>query len=91
MHFIVPGGVANIDQAMVVARWTDPAWGLFWRTFDLLLLAFASTHGANGLRRVIQDYIHNRGWRIASTTLLSLVWFTLMAMGVIIIFSFKVR
>lgn len=33
------------------------SWG--WRTYDLLLLAFAVSHGLNGLTNVLGDYIHN--------------------------------
>jgi len=32
------------------------SWG--WRVYDLLLLIFAILHGFNGLRQVLQDYIH---------------------------------
>ena len=32
------------------------SWG--WRVYDLLLLIFAIVHGFNGLRQVLQDYIH---------------------------------
>lgn len=33
------------------------SWG--WRTYDLLLLAFAVSHGLNGLTNVLGDYVHN--------------------------------
>jgi succinate dehydrogenase / fumarate reductase membrane anchor subunit len=35
------------------------SWG--WRVYDLLLLIFAIVHGFNGLRQVLQDYIHKPG------------------------------
>ncbi len=35
------------------------SWG--WRVYDLLLLIFAILHGFNGLRQVLQDYIHKPG------------------------------
>lgn len=89
MHFIIPGGVANIDYNVIVRRWTDPTWGVFWRTFDLLLLAFAFTHGSNGIRYLIDDYIHPDGWRTLFKTLLYLLYFVLLAMGAYIIFSFR--
>jgi len=87
MHFFVPGGVAGIDYDVVVSRWTGPA-GTFWRFFDLMLLAFAFTHGSNGFRFVIDDYIHHDGWRTVVKTLLYLVYFALLLMGAYIIFSF---
>ena len=32
------------------------SWG--WRAYDLLLLVFAITHGFNGVRQILEDYIH---------------------------------
>jgi succinate dehydrogenase / fumarate reductase membrane anchor subunit len=87
MHFFTPGGVTNIDYNVIVGRWTGPA-GTFWRTFDFMLLAFAFTHGSNGLRFIIEDYIHHNGWRALVKTLLYLVYFALIVMGAYIIFSF---
>lgn len=87
MHFFTPGGVTGITFEVVVSRWTGPL-GAFWRIFDLLLLAFAFTHGSNGMRFLIQDYIHQPGWRVTAMTGLYLVYFALLAMGAYIIFSF---
>jgi succinate dehydrogenase / fumarate reductase membrane anchor subunit len=89
MQFIIPGGVAGINYEVVVARWTDPPWGLFWRTFDLLLLVFGLTHGSNGIRYIIDDTIHQDYWRILTKTILYLAYFVLIIMGSSIIFSFK--
>ncbi len=87
MHFFIPGGVAAINYAVIVSRWTG-SLGWFWRVFDLLLLVFAFTHGSNGMRFVIHDYIHQSGWRLAAKTGLYLVYFALLVMGATIIFSF---
>lgn len=86
MHFVV--GVTQIDYNVVVGRWVGPA-GLFWRTFDLLLLTFAFTHGSNGIRFIIEDYVHHQGWRTFVKTLLYLLYFVLIVMGAYIIFSFQ--
>lgn len=88
MHFIIPGGVANITYDVIVQRWTGAA-GPFWRTFDLLLLLFAFTHGTNGIRYIVEDYIHNDGWRTLVKTLLYLVFLVLLVLGAYIIFSFR--
>lgn len=48
--------VHNLTIQFVANQWND--WG--WKAYDLLLLAFAFTHGMNGLRTVLGDYIHNR-------------------------------
>lgn len=46
---------ANLTIQFVAQQWNS--WG--WKLFDFLLLIFAITHGVNGLRNVLEDYIHN--------------------------------
>ena len=88
MHFLVPGGVAAVDYATIAARWTDPTWGVFWRTFDLLLLIFGVTHGTNGLRYSLDDYVLQAGWRTAAKLSLYLSAVILVAAGAMIVFNF---
>jgi succinate dehydrogenase / fumarate reductase membrane anchor subunit len=45
----------NLTIQFVAGQWNS--WG--WKTYDMLLLIFAITHGFNGLRGVLEDYIHN--------------------------------
>jgi succinate dehydrogenase / fumarate reductase membrane anchor subunit len=47
----------NLTLQFVADQWSS--WG--WKAYDMLLLFFAITHGFNGLRNVLEDYIHNRG------------------------------
>lgn len=46
----------NLTIQFVAAQWDSWAW----KAYDLLLLFFAYAHGINGLRNVLEDYIHNR-------------------------------
>jgi succinate dehydrogenase / fumarate reductase membrane anchor subunit len=87
MHFVIPGGVTGIDQALIIARWSDPVWGVFWRTFDLLLLIFGLSHGSNGIRGLLNDYVRDEGRRIVAKTVLAIAYFVLLMMGMVIIFS----
>ena len=63
MHLVI--GLDNISFDTIVGRWTGPL-GVLWRTYDLALLLFAMLHGMNGLRWIIDDYVHtkrlNRGF-----------------------------
>ena len=52
MHII--NNVDIIDYDFVAARFATP----FWRIYDLAMLLLAMIHGLNGLRTVIDDYIH---------------------------------
>jgi len=83
MHLI--NTVDEIDFDFVAARWGSP----FWRTYDLVMLWLAWLHGLNGLRMVIDDYVHRRGWRVVTLTALALVGFVLLAMGTQIILTFE--
>jgi succinate dehydrogenase / fumarate reductase membrane anchor subunit len=47
----------NLTLQFVADQWNS--WG--WRAYDIFLLAFAIPHGINGLRNVLEDYIHNAG------------------------------
>lgn len=46
---------ANLTIIFVAQQWNT--WG--WKLFDILLLLFTIPHGVNGLRNVLEDYIHN--------------------------------
>ncbi len=53
----VVNDVHDLTLEVVAATWNS--WG--WKVYDMLLLAFAIPHGVNGLRNVLEDYIHNPG------------------------------
>ena len=57
MHLI--NSVHTIDYAFVVGRYD----GWLWRSYDLLLLVLAMIHGTNGMRVIIDDFVHHPGWR----------------------------
>ena len=83
MHYGI--GVENLSFDVVAARWESP----WWRLYDLVLLVFALSHGVNGLRIVIGDYVRSDRWRFVFNTLLALVFSTLIVMGVFVIVTFE--
>jgi succinate dehydrogenase membrane anchor subunit len=85
MHFVI--GVETMSFDTIVARWTGPH-GLYWRLYDMFLLTFAFTHGINGARQVVDDYITSRGGRIVVIGALWTIWAVLIVMGAWIIFTF---
>ena len=73
--------VHNLTLQFVAVQWNS--WG--WKAYDMLLLAFAFTHGINGLRSVLGDYIHNeKTMRFISIGLAAFVVITLLWAGVAI-------
>ena len=83
MHIAI--GVENIDFEKIAQRWESP----FWRLFDLFLLIFAWSHGVNGMRQVLDDYILSRGWRVVARTTVFMIGFIITVMGAYVIFTFK--
>ena len=77
--------VHNLTLQVVQDVWRS--WG--WRAYDLLLLIFAITHGLNGFRQILEDYIHKpRTVKIVNRILLVVVILTIIWSGVAI-FSFN--
>ncbi len=84
MHFHI--GVDNIDFQTVVERWSNP----LWRLYDFALLAFALTHGMNGLRSLLDEYVATPGTRLTAKAALFLLYFALASAGAYVIFTFQV-
>jgi len=82
MHFAM--GTDTISFQLIAWRWRF----LGWRVFDLVLLTFGWLHGANGMRVVLDDYVHSTGARFVAHTLLVVVTIVLIALGAFIILAF---
>ncbi|MGH2690831.1 MAG: succinate dehydrogenase [Actinomycetota bacterium] len=83
MH-VFGGGVDRIDFDFVAGRWR----GLFWRTYDWLLLALALLHGANGARVVLNDHVHRNGLRVLLKTALCVATFVFLSLGTFVVVTF---
>jgi len=82
MHFYIQVDTINFD--VIALRWRS----LFWRAYDFALLAFGFSHGMNGLRVVLEDYVPRRA-RKPALALLLLLYLALVFVGAWIIFTFK--
>ena len=80
-------GVAHIDFSVVAARYATP----FWRIYDLVMVAVAVTHGMNGAKMILDDYIHPRSWRTAVLCLVWAIGLIFLAMGGFTILTFGVK
>ena len=74
-------GVHRIDLDYVAIRWAF--WG--WRVYDFALLAFTFAHGMNGLRQVLDDYVHGEKNRRTLTWLLLFFWLVISLIGAVAI------
>ena len=83
MH-VVDAGVERVNFAFVSERWDNVGW----KTFDWVMLFLGLLHGANGLRVVIEDYIHRPGLRATVKGTLYALATILMIMGTAVIVTF---
>ena len=83
MH--VTNDVHCTTYAFVAARYSNP----FWRLFDWLLLTIALTHGMNGLRVVIDDYVRVQRTRVLLLSLSAFLLLAFFMLGTVTIVSFQ--
>jgi succinate dehydrogenase / fumarate reductase membrane anchor subunit len=74
----------SIDYNWVSSRYASP----FWRTYDIILLILALIHGMNGVRYVVDDYIHPKGLRVLALSVLYTITLTLLIYGMVGILTF---
>ena len=83
MHLI--NSVDTIDYQFVVERWRSAGW----RVYDWLLLTLALTHGMNGLRVVIDDYVHRPARRRVLLGAAGLAYVVLLVAGTATVVTFR--
>lgn len=74
-------GVHAIDLDYVAMRWAS----LGWQMYDIALLSFTFAHGMNGLRYVVNDYIHNEGLNKFLNRALLIAWLVITLIGAVAI------
>ena len=85
MHLI--NNVETINYEFVANRWSGPG-GVFWRSYDWLMLFLALVHGVNGLRVILGDYIRPGRFRVWAMTTLYTVGFVFLVIGSIVVLTF---
>jgi len=83
MHIAM--GMDAISFQLIAWRWQVPGW----RLFDLVLLVFGWLHGANGMRIVVDDYVHSPVGKIVAHALLLVLTMTLIVLGAFVVLTFK--
>lgn len=73
---LVLNSVHNLNLQFVADQWRN--WG--WKAYDSLLLILAVPHGYNGLRNILEDYIHNESlmriisWALGIFVVATVLW-----------------
>ena len=61
----------------------------FWQAYTFLLIAFAATHGLNGIRVILQDYIRHPLLMAWVKAFLFVLWAASLLAAIFIIFMFQ--
>lgn len=83
-HFLINAvivGVHAIDIDYVALRWAT----IGWQVYDIALLAFTFGHGLNGLRYVVNDYVHHPLANKAINLTILIGWIVISAIGAVAI------
>lgn len=78
-----PNHVVNSDIPDVTQGWANA----FWQIMMILVLIFGVTHGFNGLRMVIEDYLGQSVSQVLLRGFIFLLWLFFMIMGVFVILA----
>src|SRR6266700_4675578 len=81
---LVGGGIDRVDFAFVTGRWSNP----LWQVWDWLMLFLGLLHGANGLKTIINEYVHRTGMRAALKSTLYVLTLVFILLGTAIILTF---
>jgi succinate dehydrogenase / fumarate reductase membrane anchor subunit len=88
VHLIIMHATNDVScttYQFVTARYANP----LWRLFDWLLLTLALTHGMNGLRIVIDDYVRSHGLRLTLLSLAGTLLVVFFMLGTITLITFQ--
>lgn len=75
--------VVNSDIPDVTVGWANA----YWQVMQMLIVFFGITHGVNGLRAVIEDYIQGSWLRVFIRGFLFLFWLFMLIIAVYVILT----
>ena len=78
-----PNHVVNSNIPDVAIGWATA----YWQIMQMMIIFFAGTHGINGLRVVIEDYLNSSWFKIVLRGLLFLLWVFMLIVAVYVILA----
>lgn len=79
-----PGGIHAIDFGFVGGKFANP----LWQWWDVVMLWLAILHGSNGMRTIVNDYVHKEGPRRLAIGAIAVSAAILIVLGTLITFTF---
>ena len=65
----------------------DPWANALWQIFQISILFFGGTHGLNGLRVVLEDYVHRPGLQLLLRFSIFLLWIFMLMLSVYVVLA----
>ncbi|MBL7162227.1 MAG: hypothetical protein ISS57_06450 [Anaerolineales bacterium] len=59
----------------------------FWQIMQFLVIFFGGTHGLNGLRVVLEDYVSRPFWQIVIKLLIFVLWVFMILVAVFVVLA----
>jgi succinate dehydrogenase / fumarate reductase membrane anchor subunit len=78
-----PNHVVNSNIPDVTVGWANA----FWQIMSMLIVFFAFTHAANGLRMIVEDYLGHSFWQLIFRGVLFLLWLFMTIVAIYVILS----
>jgi len=78
-----PNHVVNSNIPDVAQGWANA----YWQIMQMLIVFFGVTHGMNGLRVVLEDYLGSAIGRILLRSLIFLLWLFLLVVAIYVILA----
>lgn len=75
--------VVNSNIPDVALGWVS----LYWRIIQTLIVFFGVSHGFNGMRVIMEDYIPNEAARKVLRVVILVLWIIVMTVGLYIVFT----
>ena len=69
-----PNHVVNSNIPDVTMGWANT----FWQIMQFLIIFFAFTHAANGIRMIVEDYLEHTFWQPFVRVLIALCWIVMV-------------
>jgi succinate dehydrogenase hydrophobic anchor subunit len=76
-NHVLDSEIPNIDS------WAN---GL-WQIFQISILFFGGTHGLNGLRVVLEDYVHRPGLQLLVRFTIFMLWIVMLMLSIYVVLA----
>lgn len=78
-----PNHVVNSEIPDLTLGWSNA----FWQVMQILIVLFGASHGLNGLRVVLEDYLSLSAIRLIIRSIIFLLWLSILIIAIYVILT----